>query len=153
MSSQLDHPPRDAGPRPGMRLLTPAQFVAEKPERAAVWVEGRPHEQRLAGADFGYRWRRDGDDDHTHLQARGLWRLSWIPETNELYAELKQSGPRNLVMLIGTFREPPPAGWKFLPIEKWGPVAKVLTIESRQDEPNSLGLVLDLLAADLEHAT
>lgn len=65
----------------------------------------------LAGVDFGFRWHVY--EEHGIAPAKstpgvansgGDWRIAWIPETHELYAELRDSGT-NGVHLITTVPE------------------------------------------------
>ena len=109
-----------------------------------LWTEfmGDPHgfKERggylaLKGMDFGYHWRHE-QYDVLGVRHPGRWRVSWIQETNELYAENRQD---DMVWLIGKV----PSDTDSTAMLYW-----FLDVEPRRDEMNSLGIVLDLFKDD-----
>jgi predicted DNA-binding transcriptional regulator AlpA len=100
----------------------------------------------LSGADFGYRWRHDDTyaKRSSSLDRQGEWRLSWIPESGELYAQYRPAlrgwtapSSRSInsapVWLIGC-----------TPVTSLRAMTEWLEpIERRQSERNSLSIVFD----------
>lgn len=94
------------------RVYSPRDFVLEDPRRLArssdprldgligdeaiEYLRTADHDIALVleGVDFSYDWHLDEpdmtkilDDTNRYLTPASLWRVSWIPETHELYAE------------------------------------------------------------------
>ncbi len=150
---------RDANPRPGMRMMTAAEFAAEDPRRLGSPTYDSAAGPNLAGADCGFHWRRDCDDDPSPFNKRpGRWRISWNPLTEELYACRRSPRPPDWdpasterspdqVLLIGRVH---PERGGYMPVL---PVGRIDSILHRQDERNSLALVLDLYESELRPRT
>lgn len=83
----------------------------------------------VAGADFGYRWRRDVDEQQG---IDGRWALHHVLETNETVLEFQPRSADSAVWLLGS------------EIESFDEAMDVFfTLEQRQSERNSIALVLD----------
>lgn len=113
---------RDSSPR-WCTVLTREEFIAGDERRQARAWQGSPV---VAGADFGYDWRRDSDD----VGGRGIWTLHWIPETQETFFEANDDA--GTIWILGT-------GVKSMEEA----LALYEPLERRQRERNSVGLVLD----------
>lgn len=113
---------RDSSPR-WCTVLVREEFIAGDERRQARAWQGSPV---VAGVDFGYDWRRDSDD----VGGRGIWTLHWIPETQETFFEANDDA--GTIWILGT-------GVKSME------EASVLyeSLEHRQRERNSVGLILD----------
>lgn len=112
---------RNSSPR-WCTVLTRHEFLAADERRQAhAWEH-----PVVAGADFGYDWRRDSDD----VGGRGIWALHWIPETRETFFEANNEA--GTIWILGT-------GVKSMEeaMELYEP------LERRQRERNSVGLILD----------
>ena len=92
------------------------------------------------GVSYGDYWRRDGDDDDSTaapMGRSGPWRLTYLPQTAEVYGVRRAGRQPEQIWLLGT------------DIENSGQVLKVLTeLQGRMCEPNSL-----ILAAQTIHST
>lgn len=118
---------RDISPR-WCRVFRHQDFTAEdERRRGAVTFAGGLRD--VAGADFGYRWRRDVDEQHG---IDGRWALHHIVETNETILEFQPRSADSAVWLLGDT------------IDSFDEAMDVfLELEQRQNERNSLALVLD----------
>lgn len=125
----------------GVRTYTVEEFLDERPRRLSYrHSNGHPV---LDGMDYGYRWRRDPEDDRRDQwnSPKGCWRVSRIESTGEIYAELTRQPsdwPGFEVVVLGTIPDHT-AGHDFL-----------TTMEKRLEERNSLAM---LAYAINEHPT
>lgn len=105
-------------------------FVDEDPQRrSAAWGDNVV----VSGIDYGYRWRRDGDDS---ALGDGNWSLHWIEETHETILERRSPhAPIEIWLLGAAITSNDDVGRIFIPLE------------ARMSERNSLALVLDAYAA------
>lgn len=118
---------RDVSPR-WCRVLRHEDFTAEDPKRCGAFTFAGGLRD-VAGADFGYRWRRDVDEQRG---VDGRWALHHIQETNETILEFQPRSPGSAIWLLGDA------------IESFDEAMDVfLELEQRQNERNSLALVLD----------
>lgn len=124
---ESEHGERDVSPR-WCRTFRHEDFTAEDPRRCGAFTFAGGLRD-VAGADFGYRWRRDVDEQDG---VDGRWALHHIQETNETILEFQPRSPDSAIWLLGDT------------IESFDEAMDVfLELEQRQNERNSLALVLD----------
>lgn len=102
----------------------------EQDNRRKLRWEGAP--EVPGGADFGYHWRRDGDDTGERKRNQGTWHAVWISENQEAAIFRRSPGLPDIVILLGDhIRSMDEAMDFFVPLE------------SRQSERNSIALLMD----------
>jgi hypothetical protein len=81
---------------------TEAAFVAADPRRGVPAFWGGT---QLGGVQFGWEWRRDGDEDDPvaeTLVRAGPWWVAWLNATGEIYATRRSTYLPEQVWLLGT---------------------------------------------------
>jgi hypothetical protein len=111
-----------------------SEFLEEDERRRLGWAPEFP-----GGTDFGYHWRRDGDDSNAYGRVKagkpGNWRAVWIPATKETavfidsYDDLDEPAR---VWLFGTHIQSRDAAMQFF-----------MPLEPQQNRRNSLALLMD----------
>ncbi|MFK4637125.1 hypothetical protein [Paenarthrobacter histidinolovorans] len=116
------------------KVFAMKEYLEADPRRQLRW-QGYDDLQFPGGADFGYHWRRDGDDDPVYGDPEngvGNWRAVWIGEIRETAVFISTPTRAAEVWLLGDHISSMDEAMDF-----FGP------LEERQDERNSLALLLD----------
>ena len=117
------------------KVFTMGEYLDGDEHRRLRW-QGAPDVP--GGADFGYHWRRDGDDDpslYSESQngfSLGNWRAVWIEENHETAVFISEPRRAEMVWMLGNH------------IQTMGEAMEFFSpLEERQAERNSLALLLD----------
>ncbi|SEB29989.1 hypothetical protein [Arthrobacter woluwensis] len=125
-ATDKEHAARDVTQRGFLRYRMD-DFLEENPARKGSWRPDLPE-----GTLFGDHWRRDGDDDWHGGPRCGEWRCTWSSATGETFVWLAKKNRIREVWLLGDHIKTSEEALKlFSPLER------------RQNERNSLALVLD----------
>lgn len=117
------------------KVFSMSEYLEGDERRRLRWVNAP---EVPGGADFGYHWRRDGDDDPSlygesqNTFTLGNWRAVWIEENKETAVFISAQGRAELVWLLGNH------------IQTMGEAMKFFApLEERQAERNSFALLMD----------
>lgn len=117
------------------KVFTMGEYLDGDERRRLRWTDAP---EVPGGADFGYHWRRDGDDNPNHYGEdqnnfrTGNWRAVWIEENQETAVFISEPSRPEMVWLLGShIRTMGEAMEFFAPLEK------------REVERNSIALLMD----------
>lgn len=117
------------------KVFTMGEYLDGDEHRRLRWTDAP---EVPGGADFGYHWRRDGDDDSSHYGETqnhftlGNWRAVWIEENQETAVFISTPGRAEMVWLLGNHIHTMDEAMKFF-----------APLEERQAERNSFALLMD----------
>lgn len=120
------HAQRDITSR-GFAVYGMKDYLEEDPGRQLRWGPVAP-----GGMDFGYHWRRDGDDDFREGPQRGRWRCVWFGESQETAVWISEKNRPEEVWLLGTHIQTQDEAMAFF-----------VPLEAQQKERNSLAVLMD----------